>query len=277
LDKAGERNALADYVICSEKTDHVALYQFLKRLSLTHQTKEHHNTNETNVVPYDQIVINYFIADIRLKIDLNTLNVIKNEFPHVTTRYFRPYVVFTTNGSIPIKYFDEHDNFFSPAEIYEFNLHVKEKDVLSDTAKQIPEAGLTADQPAKLTVAINNMKVGVANSKGKLHEVAMQNSLGITCYTEIDETIQQKILDTAVLSTTGNLPLPDWWYTYYEKLTKELNLHNVKPMEHTNEAKAKRCLYRKMYNNFAKMCVEYRSVETNINGKKSTRFELVRN
>jgi hypothetical protein len=193
LKSAGEQHVFADSVIMTEKTDGSLLYQHLLKLQ-----KQQESVLATGK---DEIVIDGFLTGMTFNVTLNFLVALKRVFPCITAKFFRPFVMFVTKESIPIKYVSEIDCFFSPAEITEFNIPIKHWTSLSTTALQLPIESITKTQAAKCTVAINNIKGSVANCTSDLHEVLMKNSLGITCYMRNSQEKVQKILDEAVIST----------------------------------------------------------------------------
>lgn len=185
LKAAGEQNVLADFVIMTEESDPMDAYAYLSTVS----------TGVGN-----HILINGFITDCRMDWTFETFLAMKRCLPQVTTKFYRPYIVLSTKASIPIKYSDEYDVYFSPAETTEYGVRYPEGSMLSLTAKALDVNGLRKTPPAKSTVAINNIKGSVAMVTSDLHRALMKQSLGATCYIEMDGTRREAIQNAAVLS-----------------------------------------------------------------------------
>lgn len=228
LKSAGEQNILADFVMPNKETNDQHLLNALKKISTG--------------VGYTYVIDGYLV-NCKGDWSLNHLIEIKKQFPHVTTQYYPPYVVFSTKGSILIKYCEQYDCFFSPAETTFFNIKYPEYDLLSITAKEIGIDGLRKTTPAKITVTLNNMKGGVARISSDLHEKLLKNSTGITCYMKITDDEIEKILQYAVMSYNNDTTN---FNKYYEKIKKFLNLNSelTKERDETNMGKAMRALYR---------------------------------
>lgn len=185
LKSAGEQNVLADFVTTSEETNPRVLYSYLRSV----------NTGRG-----ETLVIDGYITPFRREWTLADLVELKRHHGHVTTKYYSPYVMFCTRNSIPIKYSDEHDAFFSPAETTRYGIRYPEAEILSTAAKQLGVINLRKTAPAKATVSINNLKGSVANVTSEFHRELMQNSLGITCYMCIDDRLYAEMASWAVLS-----------------------------------------------------------------------------
>lgn len=185
LKSAGEQNVLADFVIMSEQTDQLDLFNYIKSIS----------TNSGNILTID----GYLIGCNR-EWTLDDLVEMKMHFPHVTTQYHLPYVRFSTRPCIPMKFSMKYNCHFSPAETTHFKIIYPESDILSITAKELNLMALRKTPPAKITVSINNIKGSVAMVTSELHKLLMQNSLGVTCYMDISKDDIDKLIDYAVLS-----------------------------------------------------------------------------
>lgn len=227
LKSAGEQNVLADFVFMSEETDPRLLHQCLGTMA----------SGEGNI-----LVINGYITHYRHPWTLTDLVRIKRQCGHVTTKYYNPYVMFSTRSSIPLKYSDEHDVFFSPAETIHFKIVYPEAETLSTAAKQLSVVNIRKTAPAKVTVSINNIKGSVANVTSDLHRLLMENSLGITCYMEMTKEKRQRLIDISVLSEGHDTT--DFW-TRYRELEREFRLNeDALPITETNKANAMRALSR---------------------------------
>lgn len=189
---AGEQHTLADYVIISEDSDDMLVYNYLR----AHTTPQ--SSDQDILVLDGQLICCY------CPFTLDFLIALKKEFPHVTTKYYRPYIMLSTKGSVLIKYFSKYDVFFSPAEVHEYKLEMEELALLSLTAKSISYDNLKRNQAAKSTVTINNIKGSVAVVESDLHEHIMKNSLGITCYVHNKNSSMENHLNLAVLSTNND-------------------------------------------------------------------------
>lgn len=209
LKSAGEQNVLADYVIMTEESDAVELYtyiskyaRFLEILSASEPLSS--SSSASTVIGTNcSLIIDGFITDCNFVWSFEAFLRIKRHFPHVTTKYYKPYILFSTRASIPIKYSDVHDAFFSPAETVEYQIKYPELSILSLTAKQLDPMGMRKTPPAKLTVAINNSKGCVANRINDFHNALMRMSLGTTCYMNSGPDECRRILDLAVLEPAG--------------------------------------------------------------------------
>jgi hypothetical protein len=199
LKSAGEQNVLADYVIMSEDTDQMSLFHHLQTL----------NTNTGDI-----LTINGYLINCRCVWTLQHLIDVKRKFPHVTTQYNLPYIRFSTRDCIPIKYNQEHNVFFSPAETTHFRIVYPERDLLSITAKELQWHSLCKTPPAKSTVSINNIKGSIAKVTSQLHKQLMQNSLGITCYMNMTQTTIESLIEYAVIS--HNNDTSDFFRCYRE-------------------------------------------------------------
>lgn len=233
LKSAGEQNVLADYVIMSEETDQMQLYKHLRVLA-----KEAKKNQDCAI-----LTINGFLINIQIPFTLETLIAIKRIFPHVTTQYHWPYVRFSTRACIPIKYSEQYDTFFSPAETIHFNLTYPESDMLSITAKELTLDSLRKTPPAKSTVSINNIKGSVAMVTSPLHRLLMENSLGVTCYMEITREEIDRMIDYAIISTGHDT---SDFERHYAELVREFNLDvdRKRTPKSTDRGKAMNALYR---------------------------------
>lgn len=245
LKSAGEQNVLADFVIMTEESNQIALFRFLQHLSKKYvgasgSKNLQYDANKNN---YAILTINGFLINIVMPFTLETLLLIKQSFPHVTTQYHWPYVRFSTRACIPIKYSDEYDVFFSPAETINFNLTYPESDMLSITAKELSLDSLRKTAPSKSTVSINNIKGSVAMVTSSLHQKLMESSLGVTCYMDITEEEINKMIDYAVISTGHDTTN---FHRVYDELVSEFNLDadRLRTPKSTNCGKAMEALYK---------------------------------
>lgn len=229
LKSAGEQNVLADFVVMTEKTDQILLYNYLA-----------HRDQKTGNI----LVINGYIVPFRIVWTLDELVRMKKcqYFGHVTTKRYDPYILFSTRASIPIKYSEQYDVFFSPAETTNYGIAYPEADLLSTTAKLLGVIGLRKTMPAKSTVSINNIKGSVANVTSEFHRLIMENNLGITCY--IDQTKEQfdQLIELAVLER--NCPISEGFDRYYNRLVELKCFEEPTPVTETDRAKAMRALAR---------------------------------
>lgn len=227
LKSAGEQNVLADFVIMSEESDPRAVYAYLKTIC--------HGGNNI-------LTIDGYLVGLTCTWTLDMLVRVKRYFNHITTKYYGRYVAISTRNSIPIKYSEEHDVFFSPAETKYYGIRYPEADILSTTAKQLGVKSLRKTAPAKATVSINNIKGSVANITSEMHRLLMENNLGITCCIEMSEQERLRLIDIAVLShghDTSNFE------TCYEALRCRFNLDSEQSqIRETSRDKAMRALSR---------------------------------
>lgn len=237
IKSVGEHNVLSDFVIMTEETPELKVFEFLYKW----------RTPTGKFIS----IINGFLVDIRFDWSFDRFICLKNTFPFITTKYYKPYIYFFTKASIPIKYSDVYDICFSPAEVAEYfgnsdnskPYAFKDDSQFSTTAKALGTWALLKNQPAKTTVAINNLKGSVANVTSDFHKKIMTSSQGITCYIEINETLKQKILDTAILETNAQ---PNC--EYFREIENFMNIHyEMKQISKTNYEMAQNFL-QKSYN-----------------------------
>lgn len=227
LKSAGEQNVLADFVTTSEETNPRVLFSYLRSV----------HTGRGDI-----LVIDGYITPFRREWSLSDLVELKRHHGHVTTKYYSPYVMFCTRNSIPIKYSDEHDAFFSPAETTRYGIRYPEAEILSTAAKQLGVVNLRKTAPAKSTVSINNLKGSVANVTSEFHRELMRNSLGVTCYMCITEETYREMARWALISSGNDT-------THFERVRKlvferfGLDQEQPKP-EGTNIGRAMRALDR---------------------------------
>lgn len=230
LKSAGEQNVFADFVIMCEETDAQELYKYACSIA----------------VPSGQhsLIINGYLINRRITWTLDTLVTMKHHFPHITTQYHLPYIQISTRASIPIKYCERYDTFFSPAETKFFGIKYPHADMLSITAKLLSLDSLIRTPPAKSTVSINNIKGSIAMVTSDLHKMLMENSLGVTCYMPITQEQIDSLIHTSVLAY--NYKTEPFFY-FFEKLDKKFHLTDIgsayKP-EQTDPAMAMRAMYR---------------------------------
>lgn len=244
LKSAGEQNVLADMVIMTEETNQQKLYEYVKTIS---------TSDGENI-----LVINGFLVDCYKTWTLNDLVELKKKFPHVTSQYYSRYVILLTRPCIPVKYSEQYDVLFSPAETTHFQIVYPEADMLSITAKQLPIESLIKTQPAKSTVSINNIKGSVAMVTSPLHELLMKHSLGVTCYISINPKDVESMIDRAVLDYGKNT---ENFHRYFNILDKEFKLiegKTIKPKA-THPGNAMRALERLYPAN--ELLYECRSIE----------------
>lgn len=226
LKSAGEQNVLADFVIMTEESDAKLVYEYLRRVS----------TGRGN-----HLILNGFIIDCRSEWTFEDLLAMKAMLPHVTTKYYRPYIVFSTKASIPIKYSDRYDVYFSPAETTEYNVRYPEASMLSLTAKELNEDGVRKTPPAKSTVAINNIKGSIATVTSDFQKALMKTSLGFTCYMEIDDAERKAIVDSAVISYNNDTA---HFEACHNEMLATFTFTDSKPMADTDVCKAMKSLQR---------------------------------
>lgn len=226
LKSAGEQNVLADFVVMTEESDAKSVYRYLRGVSTGRG---------------DHLILNGFIIDCKREWTFEDLVAIKTVLPHVTTKYYRPYIVFSTMKSIPIKYSDRYKVYFSPAETTEYNVHYAEASMLSLTAKELDPDGVRKTPPAKSTVAVNNVKGSVAMVTSDVHKALMKMSLGMTCYMEIDDATRKAIADSAVMSYNNDT-------VHFESCHKEtiavFKFTDTEPMADTDVREAMKSLQR---------------------------------
>lgn len=231
IKSAGEQNVLADFVIMTSESNPRSVYAFLKNL-----------TAETGNKGPNILSIDGYLVGLNCTWSLEMLVRVKRQFGHITTKYYDPYVVISTRGSIPIKYSQEYDVFFSPAETKYYGIQYPEADILSTTAKQLGIMSLRKTAPAKATVSINNIKGSVANVTSEMHRLLMENNLGITCYIDMTEEQRMRLIDLAIISRGHDTT--NFW-SYYNELKREFNLTNEQcKIAETDRGKAMRALAR---------------------------------
>lgn len=266
LKSAGEQNVLSDYVMMTEESNAYSLYLYIKTLANKEEEEEINNTNnatngaanncnvttttndedDVTFTRYDDnskaiISIDGFLIDCKIRWNLQVLVNLKKRFPHVTSRYYLPYIILSIRSSISIKYSEEHDVFFSPAESTHFKITYPEADTLSVTAKQIDIHCLRKTPPSKTTVSLNNIRGSIAKVTSKFHLDLMLNSLGVTCYMDIKDEEIERLIDYAVISNghdTSN------FHKVYNLLCEEFQLNNKIPVPETNMLKAYQALAR---------------------------------
>lgn len=197
LKSAGEQNVLADFVIMTEESDPTRAF--------LHLSSTYGGVRASSSHDADRFVINGFLTDLRCdRWTFEEFLHAKRQLPHVTVKYYRPYVVLSTKASIPVKYSDVYDVYFSPAETAEYGDRVRfpEGSLLSVTAKTLDADGLRKTPPAKSTVAVNNVKGSVAVVTSEFHRSLMRQSLGTTCYMDR----HADLTEAAVLSRGNPAP-----------------------------------------------------------------------
>lgn len=227
LKSAGEQNVLADNVIITEETNADYVYKYLKELD----TKGP-----------DKLVLNGFIIKINCNFNLEFLITLKTKFPHVTSKYYRPYILIYTKKSILIKYSDEYKCLFSPAEVTEFSITFPDMDILSLTAKELDRSptcnSITSIQAAKNTVAINNLRASAANKECELQVKMMESCLGITCHIEDAKNISKSFADMAVVGHIDEIPHQvSEYFNFIDNRFKDLN-----KLESTNELSVRKIM-----------------------------------
>lgn len=251
LKSAGEQNVLADFVVMTEETDPMEVYAYIARAS-------------TGVG--EHILINGFITDCRIEWTFDDFLAMKRSLPHVTTKFYRPYILLSTKASIPIKYSDAYDAYFSPAETTEYAVRFPEGSMLSLTAKVLDADGLRKTPPAKSTVAVNNIKGSIAMVTSELHRALMRQSLGATCYIETDRAKRDAIANAAVLSRHNDTSLFEASRTTLSRL---VDAARPPAMVDTNVKMAMNSLFR-LYSKSA-LLIENHTTAT------STPYERLRN
>lgn len=180
LKSAGEQNILADFTIMSDSTNQRAVFDYLVQNSVC--TKNQHGCDTPHFLVLDDFILYRYT-----KWDLNKLIELKRVFPNITTQYYWPYVLVRTRSSILIKFNHEHNVFFSPTEVCEFNIKFDERDILSIMVKNMSSIqNLIKTPPAKTTVSVNNIRGSVASIVSPLHKSLIENALGISCYIDGD-------------------------------------------------------------------------------------------
>lgn len=227
LKSAGEQNVLADFVVMTEESDPMEVYKYV-RLRTTPGARRH-------------ILINGFITDCRSEWTFEDFLAMKRSLPHVTTKFYGPYVLLSTKASIPIKYSDRYDAYFSPAETTEYAVRFPEGSMLSLTAKVLDPNGLRKTPPAKSTVAVNNIKGSIAMVTSDFHRALMKQSLGATCYMETDRAKREAIANAAVLSRDNDT---SHYGAAYATLTRLVDAERPSAMVDTDVKRAMASLFR---------------------------------
>ncbi|XP_025191129.1 uncharacterized protein LOC112591498 [Melanaphis sacchari] len=203
----------------------------------------HNNTIEDKMkkIPVT-IVLNEFLCGIVVFWSFDVLLRIKKRFPHATTLYFYPYVFVITKSCIPLKYHEDHDAYFSPAEITEYKLTFPSASNYSYTWKHLNPWARHMNPSAKSTVSINNIKGSVANVESQFQYNCMLYSLGITCYININDNKRKEIFESAIVDT-GIAP-----YTMFFDRIKQMGFvtDNIPIIKDTDPCRAVESL-RRMY------------------------------
>ncbi|XP_039299741.1 uncharacterized protein LOC120355438 [Nilaparvata lugens] len=223
LKSAGEQNVLADYVIMTEESDEMQLFHFIKTDKILNVITTKATTQPPPPNCMYIIIINGFFTDCYIDWSMSKFIRLKQEFPHVTTNYYKPYILLSTKASIPIKYHDKYDIYFSPAETTEYKIMFPEMSYLSLTAKTLDRISVRKTPSPKSTVAINNIKGCIANIQNEFHYNLMRMSLGTTSYIDIDKQTKEKIMTCAVLGTSADTK---HFHTVYRRLDDEFNLQS---------------------------------------------------
>lgn len=251
MKSAGEQNVLTDETIISMNTYDMPVYEYI-------QSKSQNDG--------DYIFLNDHETHCRIKMDLNALIELKKKFPHVTTRYYRPFVLITTKNSILLKYLHKYKVFFSPAEITEFEIEISETSILSITGKTLNKESYRRNQPAKSTVAINNFKGSVAICHSEFHEFLMKNTLGYSCYMRVVN--QKRLLDSAIIDMNCDISNFTKLYTkYVEPIRNSAIIEDDIHINETIESIRKSIL--NIYD-FSKLLSEYKRME--IHNKSTIKF-----
>lgn len=220
---AGEQNVLADFVVMSEETDSQQLYSFLTT-SKDFLAKDPSQL-QPNTLPSIQkmfiLNIDGYLLDGYCSWSFQKLLILKRNFPHVTTKRYEDYIMISTRDSIPIKYCQKYNCFFSAAETSHYaNIQYPAVDMLSSIAKTLGMASLNKTMPAQATVSVNNIKGCVANLQNDMHRLLMENNLGVTCYMDskitFEEMIAHAVLDGGATSEEGR-NIHKYWAQYVEK------------------------------------------------------------
>lgn len=224
LKSVGEQNVLADYTCMTEGTDRRQLFLFLQK----------HFVGKASA----RLCIDGFLTNRYCEWTLDALCKIKSRFPNVTSKYYgttdgghiTAYVILSTRDSIPIKFHDGLNAFFSPAETQHFSLEFPEADILSVLAKQLDLVCLRKTPPSKATVSINNIKGSVAMATSLLHTQLMHNSLGVTCYLMTDKRLD--LVPYAMLSGVGT-QCTSQAVEVYARLSEHFRLDEEKELNKT--------------------------------------------
>lgn len=197
---AGEQNVLADFVMMSEETNEMDAFATIQTIcDECQRTDAAENINNI-------FIINGFLVGLSCNWTFERLLRLKRTHMHITTKLYWPYVYIFTKASIPIKFSDIYNVYFSPNEVKEYFDNGDERQYpfqddaqFSLTAKTLDRWALMKNPPAKTTVAINNIKGSVANITSNFHKQLIASSQGITCYIEIDDQLRATILNSGVL------------------------------------------------------------------------------
>ncbi|ABO45382.1 late expression factor 8 [Gryllus bimaculatus nudivirus] len=205
LKSAGEHNVFCEDVITTEETDQFELYRFIQQ--------KYHKVNNKYIV-----IISDFLVDLYINWDFETLLDIKNHFPHVTTSLTSRFVIFKVKKSIPIKYCEEHDAWFSSEEINRYpQIKFPEMSYFSSVVRVLYPLGILKAPPSKTTVAMNNVKGSVAVEVNATHTDFTRGSLGPTCFIRMTSSMKEFINNVAVLDRCCDTSFFNFYYETYVK------------------------------------------------------------
>jgi len=230
---SGDQFVMSDYALISEECDDG---QVLKLVKIITQQQQQQQQQQLLLQEKRKVVLNSWLTPFQLHVSLDTLKYMKKYFPHITTQYTHQFFYIYTKGSVIIKYSQQHNCCFSPAEDYHFKLTWFEAGPLSAAAKLLNFNSLRKTLPAKNTVAVNQIKGSVAKITSEFCKNLTSSSLGNTCYVNINEEIQKRIYESCILSENNDTTI---YQKGMEKIKKQLGDHNLAPLlEDTDKKKA---------------------------------------
>lgn len=260
LKGAGETNNFAENTILSEDTDDAKLFEYFYKYYFDYGTHE--------------VILNGFIIKKFIDWNLDELIKLKHEFPFVTTKICKNYLMVSTKACVPIKY-STLDCFFSPIETQQHKIEYPDYTMYSSVVKELGY-NVTKNLPAKSTVSICNIKGSIAKVCSNFHKDLMNYSLGITCYLQERDYID-KLRDEAIMETDQDLEI---YETGKRLIHQELKIDEPIPIEDVEKQKvidklismystdayykekSKRNI--KLYNRYINLISEQNEIEDNV-------------
>lgn len=215
LKSAGEQTVLCDMVIVSERSDPIAVLDYLAE----HVAVPRHETAAAAVADpavsgYRVLVLDDQPLQLRGVWSLGRLVALKRAHPFVTTRDAGTHLFVSTSDSVPIKYEPTRKLFFSADETRQWRIKYPGLHQHSTMANELPLVTRTRTPPAKQTVSINHTKGSVATKTSETHRLLMENLLGVTCYVDPPPDYFRTLLARAELGGPGSgdtAPFEHWY------------------------------------------------------------------
>lgn len=206
LKTVGEQHTLTDFTIMTETSDQRKVYNFL-------MNKRFEGDGTGNYIFH----LNGFRIASRRTWNFDNFVFMKRNVPHVTVLYYDNYILFSTKDSIPIKYCDKYNIYFSVFESTYYNHKFPPFSTISLTAKELGVIAINRNLPQKSTVSINNIRGCVANIECELQKTLVKTTQGITSYMFMNDEIQQTIFESATLARNQDTSTFHYWYDIAKK------------------------------------------------------------